>query len=69
MKKKTFKIEDLKFDAKGLIPAIIQDYRTGDVLMMAYMNKASLYPANASSEYPRYKPYLQTIGNRTKNSI
>ncbi|HII17464.1 TPA: phosphoribosyl-AMP cyclohydrolase [Candidatus Woesearchaeota archaeon] len=23
----------------GLIPAIVQDYRTGDVLMLAYMNK------------------------------
>lgn len=37
-----FKIEDLKFDKKGLIPAIIQDYKSGEVLMMAYMNKASL---------------------------
>jgi len=36
------KIKDLKFDAKGLIPAIIQDYKTGQVLMLAYMNKESL---------------------------
>lgn len=28
----------LKFDENGLIPAIIQDYRTGDVLMLGYMN-------------------------------
>lgn len=32
----------LKFDEKGLIPAIIQDDATGDVLMMAYMNEESL---------------------------
>ena len=32
----------LKFDEKGLIPAIIQDEKTGDVLMMAYMNEESL---------------------------
>jgi phosphoribosyl-AMP cyclohydrolase len=32
----------LKFDDKGLIPAIIQDYRTGDVLMLGYMNKESV---------------------------
>jgi len=25
----------------GLIPAIVQEYKTGDVLMMAYMNKES----------------------------
>ena len=32
----------VKFDDKGLIPAIIQDYKSGTVLMMAYMNKESL---------------------------
>ncbi|MGE5474597.1 MAG: bifunctional phosphoribosyl-AMP cyclohydrolase/phosphoribosyl-ATP diphosphatase HisIE [Ignavibacteriales bacterium] len=35
-------IENLKFDEKGLIPAIAQDYKTGEVLMLAYMNKESL---------------------------
>ncbi len=34
--------EKLKFDAKGLIPAIIQDQKTGRVLMMAWMNRPSL---------------------------
>ena len=37
-----FKIGSLKFDNSNLIPAIIQDYRTGEVLMLAYMNKESL---------------------------
>ncbi len=32
----------LKFDQQGLIPAIIQDFKTRDVLMMAYMNLSSL---------------------------
>lgn len=31
-----------KFDDKGLIPAVIQDYKTKEVLMAAYMNKRSL---------------------------
>lgn len=35
-------IPQLKYDEKGLIPAIIQDKDTGDVLMMAYMNENSL---------------------------
>lgn len=35
-------IPELKYDANGLIPAIIQDIRNNEVLMMAYMNKASL---------------------------
>jgi phosphoribosyl-ATP pyrophosphohydrolase/phosphoribosyl-AMP cyclohydrolase len=36
------KLPDLKYDAKGLIPAIIQDAENGEVLMMAYMNAESL---------------------------
>ncbi|RJQ33007.1 MAG: bifunctional phosphoribosyl-AMP cyclohydrolase/phosphoribosyl-ATP diphosphatase HisIE [Actinobacteria bacterium] len=35
-------INNLKFDKDGLIPAIVQDYKTKDVLMMAYMNKEAL---------------------------
>ncbi|KPK01617.1 MAG: phosphoribosyl-AMP cyclohydrolase [Nitrospira bacterium SG8_35_4] len=35
-------IPELKYDNNGLIPAIIQDMNTHEVLMMAYMNKASL---------------------------
>lgn len=32
----------VKFDDKGLIPAIAQDAKTGEVLMVAYMNQESL---------------------------
>jgi phosphoribosyl-ATP pyrophosphohydrolase/phosphoribosyl-AMP cyclohydrolase len=32
----------LKFDDRGLIPAIIQDVKTKKVLMLAYMNRESL---------------------------
>lgn len=35
-------IDDMKFDAQGLVPAIIQDVKTGTVLMLAYMNKEAL---------------------------
>ncbi|MCX8031119.1 MAG: phosphoribosyl-AMP cyclohydrolase [Thermodesulfovibrionales bacterium] len=35
-------LSDLKYDEKGLIPAIIQDIRDGQVLMLAYMNEKSL---------------------------
>ena len=33
---------DLKYNADGLIPAIVQDHFTGKVLMLAYMNEESL---------------------------
>ena len=35
-------IDSLKFDERGLIPVIVQDYENGDVLMLAYMNKDTL---------------------------
>jgi len=35
-------ISKLKFDDKGLIPAIIQDYTNGEVLMLAYMDEEAL---------------------------
>ncbi|MBF0284244.1 MAG: phosphoribosyl-AMP cyclohydrolase [Magnetococcales bacterium] len=35
-------MDSLKFNADGLIPAIAQDHATGDVLMMAWMNRDSL---------------------------
>jgi len=35
-------IEELKFDERGLIPAIVTDARTGQVLTLAWMNRESL---------------------------
>ena len=35
-------ISKLKFDEKGLIPAIVVDDKTGSVLTLAYMNRESL---------------------------
>lgn len=41
-RKKAVRIPKLKFDKDGLIPAIVQDKKSGDVLMIAYMNRESL---------------------------
>lgn len=35
-------IEKISFDEHGLVPAIVQDERTGEVLMLAYMNEEAL---------------------------
>ncbi len=35
-------IKELKFDSRGLIPCVVQDFKTGEVLMVAYMNRRSL---------------------------
>jgi phosphoribosyl-AMP cyclohydrolase / phosphoribosyl-ATP pyrophosphohydrolase len=40
----------VKFDEKGLIPAIAQDAKTGEVLMVAYMNQESLEKTLATGQ-------------------
>jgi phosphoribosyl-ATP pyrophosphohydrolase/phosphoribosyl-AMP cyclohydrolase len=35
-------LNEIKYDANGLVPAIVQDAKTKDVLMMAWMNTESL---------------------------
>lgn len=58
-------VSKLKFSPEGLIPAIVQDYRTGDVLMLAYMNKESLkitMEKNLTCFYSRSRKKLWTKG-------
>lgn len=35
-------LDEIRYDDKGLVPVIIQDWQNGEVLMVAYMNKDSL---------------------------
>ncbi len=35
-------IDDIQWNADGLVPAIAQDYKTGRILMMAWMNAEAL---------------------------
>ncbi len=65
--------KNIKFDEKGLIPAIVQDADTGEVLMLAYMNEEALRRTLSSGEawfYSRSRKKLwhkgETSGNRIK---
>lgn len=40
----------LRFDERGLVPAIVQDADTGQVLMLAYMNRLALERTLASGQ-------------------
>ncbi len=42
--------ESVKFDERGLVPAVVQDAQSKEVLMMAYMNKESLQKTLESGE-------------------
>jgi phosphoribosyl-ATP pyrophosphohydrolase/phosphoribosyl-AMP cyclohydrolase len=40
--KKSIPVDKIRYDDRGLVPAIVQDYLDGTVLMMAWMNRESL---------------------------
>lgn len=44
------KVAAIKFDERGLVPAVVQDARTGEVLTLAYMNAESLARTLAAGE-------------------
>ena len=63
-------IDKLKFDDKGLIPAIIIDYYTKEVLTLAYMNKESLdisLKEGKTCFYSRSRKELWRKGETSKN--
>jgi phosphoribosyl-AMP cyclohydrolase / phosphoribosyl-ATP pyrophosphohydrolase len=43
-------VEKIRYDDKGLVPAIVQDYLDGTVLMMAWMNQESLQKTLVTGE-------------------
>ncbi len=64
-------MNNLRFNEKGLIPAIVQDADTGEVLMLGYMNEEALRRTLSSGEvwfYSRRRQELwhkgETSGNR-----
>jgi phosphoribosyl-AMP cyclohydrolase / phosphoribosyl-ATP pyrophosphohydrolase len=46
----SFKPEEVRFDERGLVPAVVQDARTREVLTLAYMNEESLRRTLAEGE-------------------
>ena len=43
-------LTEIQFDERGLVPAVVQDAATGEVLMLAYMNNESLAKTIATRE-------------------
>ncbi len=62
----------LKFDEKGLIPAIVQDDETGEVLMLGYMNEESYRRTTESKEvwfWSRSRKELWHKGETSGNKL
>ena len=63
-----FSIDQLVFDEKGLIPAIVQDVNTKEVLTLAYMNKQSLQKTLETGETWFYSRSRQTLWHKGETS-
>lgn len=61
-------IEKLQFDEKGLIPAIVQDAETGQVLTLAYMNEESLLKTIETNETWFFSRKRQELWNKGATS-
>jgi phosphoribosyl-AMP cyclohydrolase len=62
----------LKYDSRGLIPAIIQDAKTKEVLMLGYINQESLKLTLSSGEvwfYSRSRQELWHKGATSGNTL
>jgi len=64
-------LEEIKFDERGLVPAIVQDARTREVLTLAYMNAESLKLTQESNEtwfWSRSRSELWRKGSTSGNT-
>lgn len=62
------KLEEVAFDEKGLVPAVVQDARTGEVLMVAYMNAESLAETVSTGETWFYSRSRQKLWHKGEES-
>ena len=63
-------IDDIKFDKKGLVPVIIQDHTSKEVLTLAYANRESIYLTVETSKtwlYSRSRDKLWMKGEESGN--
>ncbi len=61
-------LKKIKFDSKGLVPAIIQDINTDEVLMLAYMNRESLNKTIDTKKTWFYSRSRQKLWNKGEQS-
>lgn len=61
-------LDEIKFDDRGLVPAIIQDYQSGEILMLAYMNRESLQKTLSSGKTHFWSRSRQRLWMKGENS-
>jgi len=60
--------DQLKYDAAGLIPAVVQDVASGDVLMVAWMNQEALSLTRQTGEAHFWSRSRQKIWHKGATS-
>lgn len=64
----TINTENIRFDGKGLIPAVVQDALTGEVLTVAYMNEESFQKSVETGETWFYSRSRQELWHKGATS-
>lgn len=59
---------DIAFDERGLVPCIVQDWRTGEVLTLAYMNEEALRRTRESGEMHFFSRSRQELWHKGETS-
>jgi len=60
--------EQISYDERGLVPCVVQDWSTGEVLTLAYMNEAALARTRATGELHLYSRSRQEQWHKGETS-
>jgi len=61
-------VSEIAFDERGLVPCIVQDWRTGEVLTLAYMNAEALSRTRETGEMHFYSRSRQRLWHKGETS-
>lgn len=61
-------LDEIKWTADGLVPALAQDYKTGQILMMAWMNREALEATVAEDRAIYYSRSRQKLWRKGEES-
>jgi phosphoribosyl-AMP cyclohydrolase / phosphoribosyl-ATP pyrophosphohydrolase len=63
-----FALEEIEFDQDGLVPCVVQDWSTGEVLTLAYMNRDALERTLSSGETHFWSRSRQELWHKGETS-
>jgi phosphoribosyl-ATP pyrophosphohydrolase/phosphoribosyl-AMP cyclohydrolase len=61
-------VEEIAYDERGLVPCVVQDWRTGEVLTLAYMNEQALERTRTTGETHFFSRSRQELWHKGETS-